>query len=91
MHAYLSSQWLSFFKPIYRRCSMLISPARDARHAPLIELTCSDVLKAALEGIQMMGVHSASEYEMEHHVRNAPVRAIYGGTSEIQREIIGTT
>jgi len=28
---------------------------------------------------------------MEHHVRSALARTIYAGTSEIQREIIGTT
>jgi isovaleryl-CoA dehydrogenase len=46
--------------------------------------------KIALEGMQMMGGYGyASEYDMEGHVRLNLVSTIYGGTSEIQREIIG--
>ena len=48
--------------------------------------------RAALEGVQMMGgAGYAVEYEMEHHLRVAVVTTIYGGTSEIQREIIAQT
>ena len=48
--------------------------------------------KIALEGMQMMGGYGyATEYDMERHVRGTLVGTIYGGTSEIQREIIGTT
>ena len=40
----------------------------------------------------MMGGYGyAAEYDMEHQVRTAVVTTIYGGTSEIQREIIGKT
>jgi alkylation response protein AidB-like acyl-CoA dehydrogenase len=42
--------------------------------------------------MQMMGgAGYAAEYDMEHQVRVALVTTIYGGTSEIQREIIGRT
>ena len=37
----------------------------------------------------MMGGYGyATEYDMEGHVRHTIVTTIYGGTSEIQREII---
>ena len=39
--------------------------------------------------MQMMGGYGyATEYDMERHVRTSLVSTIYGGTSEIQREII---
>jgi len=42
--------------------------------------------------MQMMGGYGyATEYDMERHVRTTLVGTIYGGTSEIQREIIGKT
>ena len=45
--------------------------------------------RTALEGMQMMGGYGyATEYDMERHVRNTIVTTIYGGTSEIQKEII---
>jgi alkylation response protein AidB-like acyl-CoA dehydrogenase len=48
--------------------------------------------RAALEGMQMLGgAGYASEYDMEHLVRKALPMTIYAGTSEIQREIIGST
>ncbi len=48
--------------------------------------------KVALEGMQMMGGYGyATEYDMQNHVRINLVSTIYGGTSEIQREIIAKT
>jgi alkylation response protein AidB-like acyl-CoA dehydrogenase len=42
--------------------------------------------------MQMMGgAGYAVEYDMERQVRTALVTTIYGGTSEIQREIISKT
>jgi alkylation response protein AidB-like acyl-CoA dehydrogenase len=42
--------------------------------------------------MQMMGGYGyATEYDMEGHVRTTLVSTIYGGTSEIQRDIIGKT
>ena len=63
------------------------------REASMAKLKATEVAKAtALEGMQMMGGYGyACEYDMERHVRTAVVTTIYGGTSEIQREIIGAT
>lgn len=48
--------------------------------------------RIALEGMQMMGGYGyATEYDMERHARADLVATIYGGTSEIQREVIGKT
>ena len=40
---------------------------------------------------EMGGYGYSSEYDMERLVRTALVSTIYGGTSEIQREIIAKT
>jgi alkylation response protein AidB-like acyl-CoA dehydrogenase len=49
-------------------------------------------LQHALEGMQMMGGYGySSEYDMERLVRQTLVSTIYGGTSEIQRNIIAKT
>jgi alkylation response protein AidB-like acyl-CoA dehydrogenase len=63
------------------------------REASMAKLKASEVAKkVALEGMQMMGGYGyASEYDMERHVRTTLVSTIYGGTSEIQREIIAKT
>ena len=48
--------------------------------------------RMTLEAMQMMGGYGyAVEYDMERQVRDALVTTIYGGTSEIQREIISKT
>jgi isovaleryl-CoA dehydrogenase len=61
-----------------------------AREASMAKLKATELAKrAALEGMQMMGGYGyATEYDMEAHVRHTLVTTIYGGTSEIQREII---
>jgi alkylation response protein AidB-like acyl-CoA dehydrogenase len=63
------------------------------REASMAKLKASELARAAtLEGMQMMGGYGyATEYGMEHQVRVALVTTIYGGTSEIQREIIART
>jgi len=63
------------------------------REASMAKLKVTETAKKiALEGMQMMGGYGyASEYDMERHVRGTLPGTIYGGTSEIQREIIGTT
>jgi isovaleryl-CoA dehydrogenase len=63
------------------------------REASMVKLFVTETTKrAALEGMQMMGGYGyASEYDMERLVRTALVSTIYGGTSEIQRNIIAKT
>jgi alkylation response protein AidB-like acyl-CoA dehydrogenase len=63
------------------------------REASMVKLFVTEVAKrAALEGMQMMGGYGyASEYDMERLVRSTLVSTIYGGTSEIQRNIIAKT
>jgi alkylation response protein AidB-like acyl-CoA dehydrogenase len=63
------------------------------REASMAKLKATETAKrVALEGMQMMGGYGyASEYDMEGHVRTTLVSTIYGGTSEIQRDIIGKT
>jgi alkylation response protein AidB-like acyl-CoA dehydrogenase len=67
--------------------------AMFAREASMAKLKVTETAKkVALEGMQMMGGYGyATEYDMEGHVRRSVVSTIYGGTSEIQREIIGKT
>jgi len=63
------------------------------REASMAKLKASELAKrVTLEGMQMMGGYGyAVEYDMERQVRTALVTSIYGGTSEIQREIIART
>jgi alkylation response protein AidB-like acyl-CoA dehydrogenase len=63
------------------------------REASMAKLKATEVVKrTTLESMQMMGGYGyAVEYDMERQVRVALVTTIYGGTSEIQREIIART
>jgi len=63
------------------------------REASMVKLQATELAKrAALEGMQMMGGYGySSEYDMERLVRSSLSATIYGGTSEIQREIIAKT
>ncbi|AXX31728.1 acyl-CoA/acyl-ACP dehydrogenase [Actinosynnema pretiosum subsp. pretiosum] len=64
-----------------------------AREASMAKLKCTELAKHfALEGMQMLGGYGyATEYGMESLLRSAVVSTVYGGTSEIQRDIIGKT
>src|SRR3954454_11346372 len=64
-----------------------------AREASMAKLKVTETARrAALEGMQMMGGYGyATEYDMESYVRSALVTTIFGGTNEIQRDIIGKT
>jgi isovaleryl-CoA dehydrogenase len=63
------------------------------REASMAKLKVTETAKRiALEGMQMMGGYGyATEYDMERHVRATLVSTIFGGTSEIQRDIIAKT
>jgi len=61
--------------------------------ASMAKLACTELAKrCALEGMQIMGGYGyATEYPMERYLRSAVVTTIFGGTSEIQRNIIAKT
>ena len=61
------------------------------REASMAKLKCTELAKhVALEGMQMLGGYGyATEYGMEALLRSTVVSTVYGGTSEIQRDIIG--
>lgn len=63
------------------------------REASMVKLFVTETAKrVALEGMQLMGGYGySSEYDMERLVRTTLVSTIYGGTSEIQRNIIAKT
>jgi alkylation response protein AidB-like acyl-CoA dehydrogenase len=63
------------------------------QEASMAKLAATELAKrCALEGMQVMGGYGyATEYPMERHLRSAVVTTIYGGTSEIQRNIIAKT
>jgi len=63
------------------------------REASMVKLHVTETCKkVTLEGMQMMGGYGYStEYDMERLVRTSLVSTIYGGTSEIQRNIIAKT
>jgi alkylation response protein AidB-like acyl-CoA dehydrogenase len=63
------------------------------REAAMVKLYVTEAAKRiALEGMQLMGGYGySSEYDMERFVRSALVSTVYGGTSEIQRNIIAKT
>lgn len=63
------------------------------REASMAKLKTTETAKrVALEGVQMMGGYGyATEYDMESHLRATVISTVYGGTSEIQRDIIGKT
>lgn len=63
------------------------------REASMAKLKCTELAKhVSLEGMQMLGGYGyATEYGMEALLRSTVVSTVYGGTSEIQRDIIGKT
>jgi alkylation response protein AidB-like acyl-CoA dehydrogenase len=64
-----------------------------AQEASMVKVSCTELAKrCALEGVQLMGGYGyATEYPMEHYLRSAVVHTIFGGTSEIQKNIIART
>jgi isovaleryl-CoA dehydrogenase len=63
------------------------------QEASMAKLATTELAKrCALEGMQIMGGYGyASEYPMERYLRAAVVTTIYGGTSEIQKNIVAKT
>ena len=63
------------------------------REASMVKLKATEVSKAmTIDGMQMMGGYSyTKEFDAEHLMRSAIISTVYGGTNEIQRDIIGKT
>ena len=63
------------------------------REASMAKLKATELSKwVTLECMQSMGGYGyATEYGIERLLRQAVVSSIYGGTNEIQRDIIGKT
>jgi isovaleryl-CoA dehydrogenase len=63
------------------------------QEASMAKLAATELAKrCAIDGMQIMGGYGyATEYPMERHLRAAVVGTIYGGTSEIQKNIIAKT
>jgi isovaleryl-CoA dehydrogenase len=63
------------------------------QEASMAKVACTELAKkCALEGMQIMGGYGyAEEYPMTGYLRAAVVTTIYGGTSEIQKNIIAKT
>jgi alkylation response protein AidB-like acyl-CoA dehydrogenase len=63
------------------------------REASMVKLYATEVPKrVSLDGMQLMGGYGySSEYDMERLVRQTLVSTVYGGTSEIQKNIIAKT
>ena len=63
------------------------------QEASMVKLATTELAKrCTLEGMQIMGGYGyATEYPMERYLRAAVVTTIYGGTSEIQKNIIAKT
>lgn len=61
-----------------------------SREGAMAKLKCTEVAKrTVLEAMQLMGGYGfATEYGMEQQVRHNLAPTIYGGTNEIQRDII---
>ncbi|MDQ3720038.1 MAG: acyl-CoA dehydrogenase, partial [Actinomycetota bacterium] len=63
------------------------------QEASMAKLAATELAKrCALDGVQTAGGYGyATEYPMEGHLRAAVATTIYGGTSEIQKNIIAKT
>ena len=63
------------------------------RETSMAKLKATETARqVALDAMQMMGGYGyATEFDMERLVRSSIVSTVYGGTSEIQREIIAKT
>ncbi|UZG59833.1 acyl-CoA dehydrogenase family protein [Rhodococcus opacus] len=79
---------------VYSVAQQADDPSRStnlSRASSMAKLKATEVSKSmSLEGMQLMGGYGYStEFDMVHHVRVSLAATIYGGTNEIQREIIG--
>ncbi|WP_132991645.1 acyl-CoA dehydrogenase family protein [Gordonia zhaorongruii] len=63
------------------------------REASMVKLKATEVSKAmTIDGMQMMGGYGyATEFDAERLMRGAIISTVFGGTNEIQRDVIGKT
>ncbi|MGB3697008.1 MAG: acyl-CoA dehydrogenase family protein [Gordonia sp. (in: high G+C Gram-positive bacteria)] len=63
------------------------------REASMVKLKATETSKAmTIDGMQMMGGYGyATEFDAERLMRSAIISTVFGGTNEIQRDIIGKT
>ena len=81
------------YSAAFRLENRLGSPQELNRLTSMAKLKATETArKVALDGIQLLGGYGyTTEFDMEHIARSAIAAAIYGGTSQIQREIIAKT
>lgn len=74
----------------YHSASLIQSGHEAAAEASMAKLHATETAKAAaLQGLQYMGAIAYSlDSEMQAHVRDSLIMTVFGGTSEIQRNII---
>ena len=75
----------------YRAARMLTDGVPCEIEAAQAKVYASDAyVKIATDGLQIMGANGyAMEYPMQRHYREAKLFQIFGGTSQVQRNIIG--
>ncbi|GEE03457.1 acyl-CoA dehydrogenase [Gordonia spumicola] len=63
------------------------------REASMVKLKATETSKAmTIDGMQMMGGYGyAKEFDAERLMRGAIISTVFGGTNEIQRDLIGKT
>ena len=61
------------------------------QEASMAKLAATELRRVRARGRPDHGDGYATEYPMERHLRAAVVTTIYGGTSEIQKNIIAKT
>ncbi|GAB19258.1 putative acyl-CoA dehydrogenase [Gordonia effusa NBRC 100432] len=63
------------------------------REASMVKLKTTETSKAmTIDGMQMMGGYGyATEFDAESLMRGAIISTVYGGTNEIQRDVVGKT
>ncbi len=74
----------------YRAAHLLATGRSAGQAASQAKIFASDAyVRTATEGIQVMGANGyAMEYAMQRHFREAKLFQIFGGTNEIQRNVI---
>jgi alkylation response protein AidB-like acyl-CoA dehydrogenase len=77
----------------YRLQNGIGTPLEMNRLTSMAKLKATETARnVALNGIQMLGGYGyTTEFDMEHIARHTIAATIYGGTSEIQRDIIAKT